>query len=200
MNRKELKTRARATIKGKIWMVLAITLIVGIGVSLIGQFTYGLGTLLVTGSIMISLAVIFLKMVQEDRKPELGDILIGFKGDNFKRGLVAYLLMTVYVMLWSLLLIVPGIIKALAYSQVFYILADDDKIDPKEALKKSNKMMEGHKGEFFMLGLSFLGWGLLTAITFGIAAIWVAPYMQATYANYYLYLKGESGEGKKKDE
>ncbi len=105
-----------------------------------------------------------------------------------------YLWMSLKVFLWSLLLIVPGIIKAFAYSQAFFLINDDNKLDPKVALVKSETMMNGHKGELFVLQLSFIGWGILSVLTLGIGYLWLMPYMMTTFANYYENLVKETNE------
>ena len=92
----------------------------------------------------------------------------GFK--NYGITLAAGLLVEVFTFLWSLLLIVPGIIKGLSYSLTYYILAVDDKIGPNEARKLSMQMMKGYKGQLFVLYLSFIGWALLSILTFGVLA------------------------------
>lgn len=95
-----------------------------------------------------------------------------------------------FTFLWSLLLIVPGIVAAYRYRMAWYIMADDPEIGIMEAISQSKQMMMGHKGELFILDLSFIGWALLCGLTCGIGYLWLAPYMETTYANYYEYLRG----------
>ena len=111
--------------------------------------------------------------------------------NDFTRIVGTVLLECVYIFLWTLLLIIPGVVKGLAYSQTVYILKDYPELSYNAAIERSMAMMEGHKWEFFCLYLSFIGWILLEIITFGIASIWVKPYMSATFANYYEYVKAE---------
>lgn len=109
-----------------------------------------------------------------------------FKGFNhFLNCLLAYLLMVVYVLLWSLLLIVPGIIKALSFSMVFFILADNPELNYNEALEESEKIMDGHKWQLFKLNIRFFLWGLLCILTLGIGFLWLVPYIYVTYAKFY---------------
>ena len=117
-----------------------------------------------------------------------------FSSGCYGRFLMTYFMMELFIFLWSLLLIVPGIIKSLAYAQTPYILMDHPEMGWKEALKESQRMMDGHKGELFVLGLSFIPWLLLVCVTFGIAMIYVGPYMQVTYTNFYRTLKEEQLE------
>ncbi|MDR3125523.1 MAG: DUF975 family protein [Candidatus Nomurabacteria bacterium] len=189
MNRQELKAKSRKAIEGKIWILLAINLVAIIAISAISFITYSAGAFLVAGGWTLSLAIIYLAIINKDKKPAIEDILLGFKNGNFGRSLVAYIRVLVFTTLWSLLLVIPGIVKGYAYSQIFFLLADDPKLDPAEAQKKSIAMMNGHKGELFVLHLSFIPWWLLVTITFGLAAIYVGPYFQATLAQFYANLK-----------
>lgn len=95
------------------------------------------------------------------------------------------------IMLWSILLIVPGIMKAFSYSQAFYIMIDNPDIGIMDALRESKEMMYGYRMQMFVLGLSFIGWILLIVVTLGIASIWVAPYMAVTYAVFYIHLRDD---------
>ena len=102
--------------------------------------------------------------------------------------------MIIFTFLWSLLFIIPGIIAALSYSQVFYILAEDTekKHDAMSALNESKKIMDGHKLDYFVLGimLSFIGI-LVTIFTLGIGMLWFLPYSQVVLANFYLNINGK---------
>ena len=84
---------------------------------------------------------------------------------------------------------IPGVIKDLSYAMTPFIMAENPDMTASEAIEASKQMMEGHKTELFLLDLSFLGWILLTVITFGIAGIWTIPYMSTTSANAYRWLK-----------
>ena len=109
---------------------------------------------------------------------------------QFWRFLLAQLLMNLFITLWSLLFVIPGIIAAFAYSQTIYIMLDNPQISPLEAIAASKQLMRGHKFEYFTLQLSFLGWACLSIFTFGLLGIWLNPYMQVTMANYYNALTG----------
>ena len=109
---------------------------------------------------------------------------------QFWRFLLAHLLMSLFTFLWSMLFVIPGIIASFSYSQTIYIMLDDPKISPLAAISASKQLMRGHKFEYFMLMLSFLGWAYLSVFTFGLLGIWLNPYMQVTFANYYNALIG----------
>ncbi|RXT58522.1 DUF975 family protein [Lacticaseibacillus chiayiensis] len=117
------------------------------------------------------------------------------RGEYFLGSLLIGLLQWLWVFLWMFLLIVPGIVKAMAYSQAQWIYRDaidsGQPIGYTEAIKRSRELMYGHKWDFFVLLLSFLGWWLLELITMGLASIWVIPYRSMTLANFYLKLTEE---------
>ncbi|MBK9730881.1 MAG: DUF975 family protein [Chitinophagaceae bacterium] len=97
--------------------------------------------------------------------------------------------MTLFIILWALLLIIPGIIAALAYSQTFYILADNKSIGAMEAIDASKKMMYGNKEQYFALILYFALLIILSVFTLGIALFWIFPYMSVTLAKFYNEVK-----------
>lgn len=113
----------------------------------------------------------------------------GFDGQNYA-GIVKTMLLTdIYIFLWSLLLIIPGIVKSYSYSMVPYILADNPNIGIKKAIALSNEMTMGHKFDMFVLDLSFIGWYLLGTLALGIGVLFVLPYDNATNAELYLVLR-----------
>lgn len=99
--------------------------------------------------------------------------------------IVTSILFGVFVFLWSLLLIIPGIIKTLSYSQAFFLLKDHPEYGALQAISESKKRMRGYKGKLFLLYLSFIGWGLLSFITFGIGFLWLVPYVYTSLAAFY---------------
>ncbi|MBQ8712891.1 MAG: DUF975 family protein [Prevotella sp.] len=116
----------------------------------------------------------------------------GFK--DFLRIFLTEFLVVLAVLIGCIFLIVPGIILALMFAQVEFILKDDKEIGAVDAMMKSMKMMEGHKVELFLLILSFFGWFLLACITFGLGFLLLAPYFSATMAHYYEDLKAETAD------
>jgi uncharacterized membrane protein len=138
-------------------------------------------------------AVYFLRLIRRENT-DYARLFDGYTG-NWQRIFTTNLLMYVYIFLWSLLLIIPGIIKAFSYSMTSYILKDDPELSNNAAIEKSMAMMHGHKMELFLLELSFIGWVILSMFTFGIGMLLVEPYLQTTIAHYYEDLKKEY-EGK----
>ena len=124
---------------------------------------------------------------------KIKDIFGAFNSKDYTRVLLTMLLQGLIILLGMLLLIVPGIILALMYSQTYFIMKDDPEMRYMKALKKSAAMMQGHKWEYFKLMFSFIGWVLLSAILW-IGVLWLNPYMYTTTAHYYEDLKAEEAE------
>lgn len=114
--------------------------------------------------------------------------------DNYGSYLVTGVLVNVFTVLWSLLFVVPGIIKSLAYSQAKYVIHDNPRLKGKEAIEISKRMTNGFKGDLFSMYLSFIGWYILVGLTGGILSIYVTPYVETTAAMYYENLKRYSIE------
>lgn len=129
---------------------------------------------------------IFSLNVSRLREAGIGNLFDGF--GLFFRALWLSILMAFFTFLWSLLFIVPGVIAQYRYRQALFILIDNPKMRAIDCIRASKRMMRGHKGELFVLDLSFIGWSLLSMFPF--VSAWTAPYMQITYANYYLALLG----------
>ena len=124
------------------------------------------------------------------------DLFEGYNKELFSRVLTTTLLYYVYVFLWSLLLLIPGCIKAYSYAMTPYILKDNPEMKNNAAIEESMRMMDGHKLELFMLDLSFIGWTILSLLTCGIGFLWLAPYMSMARVNFYEDLKKASVEVK----
>ncbi|NFD78296.1 DUF975 family protein [Clostridium botulinum] len=128
-----------------------------------------------------------------------GEANMGYLGYCFKEGsyfgvLVTMLLRSIYTFLWTLLLVIPGVIKGYAYSMVPYILADNPSIGAERAIQLSNRMTDGEKWDMFVLDLSFLGWYILGMLALGIGVIFVNPYVDSTKAELYLILRKKAIE------
>jgi uncharacterized membrane protein len=128
-------------------------------------------------------AAIFSLNVSRDKELKVEQIFQGFK--HFSTALVTYLLMVLYIFLWMLLLIIPGIIAALSYSMTFYILADEPNLKPSEALQKSKQIMHGYKFKLFGLYLLFILLGIACILTLGIGFLWLVPFAAVTTAKFY---------------
>jgi uncharacterized membrane protein len=182
-----LMRMARESLRGKWGLAIGtfvVYLIIIGSIQVVARFfpLAGLLSLLIVGPFVLGLAI-FALSISRDQEARLEQIFEGF--NNFGTALGAYLLMLLFTLLWTLLLIIPGIIAAISYSLTFYILADDNKIGPMDAIDKSKKMMDGYKWKCFCLGLRFFGLALLCIITLGIGFLWLMPFMQVTMAKFY---------------
>ncbi|WP_051523420.1 DUF975 family protein [Ligilactobacillus hayakitensis] len=150
---------------------------------------------LITGIFSAGAVYTFLDFVEGKREENyFAAVFSGFTKGRFTNTLLTNILVSVFTVLWTLLLVIPGIIKSLAYSQTFYILKDmmqaNKDVGLTEAITESRKLMNGHKWEYFLLQLSFLGWIILGVLSLGIGMFWVIPYMETTNAQYYRKLAG----------
>lgn len=193
MNRAELKSAAKSQIKGKIGILFVISLIIALIAGAAGfilSFIPFVGPLIsviiISPAFALSLVKVYLNVVS-GTKPEVADSFCGF--NDFWSAFKVNFLVGLFTFLWSLLFIIPGIVKSFSYSMSLYILAENKGKPALECIKESKDMTNGYKMDLFVLELSFIGWILLSSITLGIALIWVAPYMYATYTNAYNFLK-----------
>lgn len=151
----------------------------------------GVGYTLIGTSVVVSLLIlpltygydtIFLRNLRSE-PVGVEHMFDGFR--DYGRIFITLLWQNVLILLWTLLLIVPGIVKSLAYAQTPYILLDNPKLSTVEAIHLSREMMFGYKGKLFLLLLSFIGWGILCIFTCGVGFLWLAPYMQSSMAAFY---------------
>jgi uncharacterized membrane protein len=159
------------------------------GIFIASNFVPVLGTIanyLVGAAFALGGSFVFLKIAKGETV-SVGNIFYGF--EDLWAAIKAQFFMGLFVSLWLLLLIIPGIVKTYAYSMTFFILAENKGMPVLEAITLSRKMMNGHKMDLFLLFLSFIGWFILVVITFGIAGVWVYPYFYATLTNFYLSVK-----------
>lgn len=129
-------------------------------------------------------------ILNQTAQPGIGTLLDGFRSGHYVNIVLTMFLRDLFTTLWSLLLVVPGIVKHYEYLMVPYIIAENPAMDYKEAFQISKQMMDGEKMEAFIMDLSFLGWYLLSAVTCGLLAIfYVNPYVQAPFAEMYTFNK-----------
>lgn len=143
----------------------------------------------ILGSIIrVGYARFNLELVDRRKEPEL-NALFGYFS-HWKNVVLTALLEGLYVFLWSLLLIIPGIVAGYSYAMTGYILAEHPELTPGEALERSKEMMSGNRFRLFCLQFSFIGWSLLCALTLGIGNLWLTPYRQAATAAFYREVSG----------
>lgn len=186
MDRPALKAAAKAQIKGNLGTIFVIVLLIGL-LCCIPLF----GFILAPG-LSISLCMIYLNLTK-GQSPEVGHMFSGTK--VLGKAWWLQILTAFFVFLWSLLLFIPGIVKSYAYSMAPYVLADNPTFTAREALRESKRITQGHKGQLFILELSFFGWILLACIPIVgtiVMLVYIIPYMSATYANAYNALKASA--------
>ena len=188
----EITKQALESLSGRWGLAIGTYLVYAIVVGSVAQIPNGgsVASLILGGPMGVGLAMFSLKIARNQEDAKLEQIFDGFK-ERFTTKLGAYLLMVLYVFLWTLLLIVPGIIAAISYSQLLFILAEDNEIGAEEALRKSKAMMDGYKMKYFTLSLRFFAWGLLCILTLGIGYLWLIPYAYVSYANFYDDIKSQ---------
>jgi len=212
MNRKELKEKAKESLKGKyketikaFLAIILISMLIGIVASILDSVfktTWILDTTQVMGEIVETKVGLFEEIgsiitsslltfgllsyfIKISRNEEVTYKEVFTKTNLWLDFIVLTLIICVFITLWSILLIIPGIIAALSYSLVFYIKLDNPELGYIDVIKKSKELMNGHKLEYIILNLSFLGWIILGAFTLGILYIWLIPYMAVTECNFY---------------
>ena len=198
ISRKWLKENAKNQLKNN-WGLAIGAIIVSMLISLIPEIlTYidlesatiailvQIISLIIAGPIAIGQCKLFINL-SNNENPKFSDVWFGF--GNILKALGVTLLIGIAVSIGTIFFIIPGIIISFMYSQVYYIMAEHPEMSVIESLKESSKIMKGHKMELFILELSFIGWIILTTITFGIAGLYVLPYYSATLSNFYLTIK-----------
>lgn len=173
---KELRHRAWERLRGNYWNSL--------GVSVIGSIIAGICAIITGGPMTYGMASYYVDQ-QRGKKPEFTQVFDGF--NEFGRTFIGYLLQVLFLFLWGLIPIVGAIIvlvKNFSYSMTFYLMRDFG-LEGNDAITKSREFMNGYKWKLFKLRLSFIGWILLSMLTFGIGVIFLMPYMDATMAEFY---------------
>lgn len=145
-------------------------------------------TIFISGPIQLGYTTCILE-VSRGEEMRVGDLMEGF--NNKKKAILLWLVNSIFILLWTLLLVFPGIIATYSYSMSFYILRDNPDITQKEARERSIFMMRGYKWKLFCLQFRFIGWILLSMLTLGVLTIWIAPYMELTMAEFYENIKNK---------
>jgi len=179
-----LMRMAKESLKGKWGIAIGTFVIYSLIVGSFGCVPYAgaVASLILGGPFLLGITIFALN-ISRNNDPKLEQLFHGFK--NFGTSLGAYLLMVLFIFLWTLLLIVPGIIAAISYAMTFFIIADDPAIAPMDAIDKSKKMMYGYKWKYFCLVFRFFGWFLLCILTLGVGFLWLVPYTRVSFAKFY---------------
>lgn len=200
---RELKNKSRIDLNGK-WTLGAVISFVAVLFVTGATFFYTFcsisriaalsGLLLYYAVVFVltyGLYIVFYNMVRHNKQPDIDDLFVAIRSG---RAFVTTVIMHLFIGLWTLLLIVPGVIMSLAYSMAPFIVEDDPSCYGLDALGRSRAMMRGHKWSYFKLSLSFIGWMFLSIITLGVGLIWLIPYMQTTFANFYINLRDSQNQ------
>ena len=196
MNISEIKKWSKEKVKGKRWSILPAIIVASIitGISFTYKTSNDSYAYINIGWIFYSVEIgltYFLVNFITDKKYSIDDLFYFAK--DFLKGLIVSLLSGIFISLWSLLLIIPGLIKVLAYSLIPMIMSDEKYKDLgyMDTLKLSESMMKGHKWEYFLLGLSFIGWHILAIFTLFILELWIVPYQQVATTKFLYEVKNE---------
>ena len=182
---------ARPTAAAVAGVAIAVAIVVALISFIVGAFTIALD-IFVLNPIEYGTQK-FLRKAQNGNE-SLGTVFNGFK-DGYRNIVKVMFFRDLFIFLWSLLFIIPGIVKSYEYRMVPFILSENPGMSKDEALKASSRMMYGQKWKTFVLDLSFIGWNLLSLLTLGILGVfYVAPYAHSTNAALYETLKSENAE------
>lgn len=226
MEYSQIRAQARATLRGKWALAVAVTLVAYLlggamtGASFLPEFTYqvreeytslkdalltlvtvgsqfggafvsanlfALAQFILGGAVQLGYAEILLKQ-EEGQSFAFLDLFSQFH--RFGQGFAQRFLRGLYTFLWSLLFIIPGIVKSYSYAMTPFIMADYPQLSASEAIDRSKEMMDGHKGDLFLLDLSFIGWDLLAALTMNVGHLALNPWKNAAHAVFYRKIAG----------
>ena len=182
----EIRRSARYALKDNWTQAVLATLVFSLITAAAGSIPFA--GLLVVCPLQFGFMICFLRLVRgEDSSEMVGDQFSVF--NRYGRVLGTSLLMALYILLWCLLFIVPGIVKSYAYAMTPYVMNDRPDLDADDCIHESRMMMKGYKWKLFCLDLSFIGWAILCIFTLGIGLLWLQPYIEASHAKFYEELK-----------
>lgn len=181
---RDIMAAARDKLRGKWGIAVGVSfiyLVITVALNAIPMLGWIAG-ILIAGPLFLGVTIFFLALARGENV-KTSQLFEGFS--YFTDALLTYLLMCLFIFLWLLLLIIPGIVAAFSYSMAFYIMADNKDINGLDAIKKSKTMMYGNKWKLFCLGCRFIGWTLLCILTLGIGFLWLMPYASTSIAKFY---------------
>lgn len=191
MNRQQMKALSKQQLGGGIfsnnWLMGVVVVLIITALSsacAVIPCLGGIAALIISGPLQYGTCYVFLKLARTGTPIDISDIFEGFQSD-FSGNFLIGLMTGIFTFLWSLLFIIPGIIKAYSYSMAYYVKADHPDYDWNACIKESMRITNGHKWDLFVLDLSFIGWTLVGMCLCGIGILWVEPYVQTTRANFY---------------
>ncbi len=159
----------------------------GITSQILSLFT----NLFISFPLAFSLVLLYVGFVRGENRLSVGGIFKAFKSPHYLNSIGVYFLMGLFTALWTMLFIIPGIIKSLSYALAPYILADNPELSANEAIDESIAMMKGHKADLFLIQLGYAALAILSLLALGIPLLWLDPYYKVVYAKFYEEVKAE---------
>ena len=199
MENSKIMKEAHASLKGNWGLAIGGNLLVGLISMAVGVVGWGIAgaewganltSLIFAPPLAIGMTIFSLN-ISRDNNPEIDNLFIPFK-TSWVNSILAYLMMGILVVVGFILLIIPGIIASLMFSQVFFIMGEDKEIGAYDALVKSMNMMKRSKWKFFRILLRLMGLAILCLFTLGIGFIWLMPYQNVVFAKFYDDIKDNS--------
>ena len=196
---KDYRQTAWKALSGKWGLFIGVTLLYSLitGACSMIPGVGAIASIIIGGPLYLGVVIVGIRIIRNEYT-KVGDMFEGF--NQFGEAILLQLVNGIFIFLWSLLLLIPGIIKSYSYYMSTYILADNPGMSQSEARRKSEELMIGNKFRLFCLHFSFFGWILLSILTLGILTIWVVPYMQAADAAFYNDLVKDEREQKEESE
>lgn len=192
LSNKEVRARARADLGGSLfannWLMTLVVMLVCEAALGFTSYTVVVA-LLLSGPLAYATARITISTARGKEAVDFNDLLCGFKED-FGNTIILGLIRDLFVFLWALLFIIPGIVKAYSYSMAYFIQQDSDNKEWEYCLDESKKLMDGNKMKLFLLDLSFIGWYILGALAFGVGTLWVSAYHAQSRAEFFKDITG----------
>jgi uncharacterized membrane protein len=212
----QIKKKSLATLKGRWGLGVALTFIVFLVTTIVpiiaeillsGGFSQWINqteTPVIADMVNLLISFLFIPLtvasywfflsIARWNDPKISDVFAVYKEWELSLKLIGTsILVGIFTILWSLLLIIPGIIKGLSYSQVFLLLRDNPQLSALEAITESKIRMKGYKWKYFLMNLSFIGWAFIAIFTFGIGFLWLTPYISTANATFYNELIAPQG-------
>ncbi len=191
----EIRAKARASLGGQIFnktwlMAIVVAVIIGAVIGAANSISCGIASLLLTGPLYVGLHSAFLKIARGDSDVKIETTFEGCR--DFGPNLVLGLMHSLIITLWSLLFIIPGIIKSYSYCMAYFVKVDHPEYGWRECLDESERMMKGNRMKYFWLQLSFIGWALVGSLACGLGVLWVNAYQSTSNAIFYEELKKSS--------
>lgn len=195
MTNAEIRAKAREALGGGIfqnaWMYALLVAFIGDAILTVAG-TVVVGAIILFGPITYGVHKYFVFLTRGGDEKSIATVFDGFTTD-FAGTVLLGILQSVFVFLWSLLFIIPGIVKHYGYAMAYYIKVDHPEYDWRQCLDESQKMMMGKKWRLFCLDFSFIGWIIVGVLCLGVGTLWVIPYMEAARARFYEEIKPAEG-------